>query len=346
MPDREKQTVLVVDDVPTNLDLLVETLKDEYRVLAALSGREALDIVHSKTPPDIVLLDVMMPRMDGYTVCERIKADLRSRNIPVIFVTARDQEEDQTRGFEVGGVDYITKPVSPAVVLARVRTHLALHNQNLALERKVAERSRDLYETRLQIIRRLSVAAEYKDNETGLHIVRMSGYCRALALAAGLDEDAADLIHSAAPMHDVGKIGIPDHILTKPAKLDPDEWEVMMTHTTIGAKIIGKHDNRLMVMARRIALTHHERWDGTGYPAGLAGEDIPLEGRIVALADVFDALTSKRPYKEAWPEDRACAHILEQRGRHFDPQLTDLFLGDLETLRAIRADVGDDVFDR
>jgi putative two-component system response regulator len=346
MPDREKQTVLVVDDVPTNLDLLVETLKDEYRVLAALSGREALDIVHSKTPPDIVLLDVMMPRMDGYTVCERIKADLRSRNIPVIFVTARDQEEDQTRGFEVGGVDYITKPVSPAVVLARVRTHLALHNQNLALERKVAERSRDLYETRLQIIRRLSVAAEYKDNETGLHIVRMSGYCRALALAAGLDEEAADLIHSAAPMHDVGKIGIPDHILSKPAKLAPDEWEIMKTHTTIGAKIIGEHDNRLMVMARRIAMTHHERWDGTGYPVGLAGEDIPLEGRIVALADVFDALTSKRPYKEAWTEDEACAHIREQRGRHFDPHLTELFLGNLETLREIRASVGEDALAR
>ncbi|OIQ52238.1 Cyclic di-GMP phosphodiesterase response regulator RpfG [Pseudodesulfovibrio hydrargyri] len=341
MADREKQTVLVVDDIPTNLDLLVETLKNEYRVLAALSGREALDIVHSGTPPDIVLLDVMMPYMDGYTVCERIKADLRSRNIPVIFVTARDQEQDQTRGFEVGGVDYITKPVSPAVVLARVRTHLALHNQNLALERKVAERSRDLYETRLQIIRRLSVAAEYKDNETGMHIVRMSGYCRALAKAAGLDEEAVDLIHSAAPMHDVGKIGIPDHILTKPARLDHDEWEIMKTHTTIGAAIIGEHDNRLMVMARRIALTHHERWDGTGYPEGLAGEDIPLEGRIVALADVFDALTSRRPYKEAWPEDEACAHIREQRGKHFDPELTDLFLDNLETLREIKASVGE-----
>ncbi len=341
MADMDKQTVLVVDDIPTNLDLLVETLKDEYRVLAALSGREALDIVHSSSPPDIVLLDVMMPNMDGYTVCELIKSDLRSRNIPVIFVTARDQEQDQTKGFEVGGVDYITKPVSPAVVLARVRTHLALHNQNLALERKVAERSRDLYETRLQIIRRLSVAAEYKDNETGLHIVRMSGYCRALALAAGLDDEAADLIHSAAPMHDVGKIGIPDHILSKPGKLDPDEWEIMKTHTTIGAKIIGEQDNKLMIMARRIALTHHERWDGTGYPVGLAGEDIPLEGRIVALADVFDALTSKRPYKDAWPEDKACEHIREQRGKHFDPKLTDLFLDDLETLREIRASVGE-----
>ncbi|EGB14374.1 response regulator receiver modulated metal dependent phosphohydrolase [Pseudodesulfovibrio mercurii] len=345
MGDREKQTVLVVDDIPTNLDLLVETLKDEYRVLAALNGREALEIVHSATPPDIVLLDVMLPHMDGYTVCREIKADLRSRNIPVIFVTARDQEEDQTRGFEAGGVDYIAKPISPAVVLARVRTHLALHNQNLALERQVTERSRDLYRTRMQIIRRLSVAAEYKDNETGLHIVRMSGCCRALALAAGLDEGAADLIHSAAPMHDVGKIGIPDHILTKPARLDPDEWEIMKTHTTIGAKIIGEHDNRLMVMARRIALTHHERWDGSGYPLGLAGEAIPLEGRIVALADVFDALTSRRPYKEAWPDDRACDYIREERGRHFDAHLADLFLDNLETMREIRANAGEDVFD-
>ena len=345
MPEREKQTVLVVDDIATNLDLLVETLKDEYRVLAALSGREALNIVYSGTPPDIVLLDVMMPEMDGYSVCREIKADLRSRDIPVIFVTARDQEQDQTKGFEVGGVDYITKPISPAVVLARVRTHLALHNQNLALERKVAERSRDLYETRLQIIRRLSVAAEYKDNETGQHIVRMSGYCRVLARAAGLDQEAVDLIHSAAPMHDVGKIGIPDHILSKPAKLDPDEWEIMKTHTTIGAKIIGRHDNRLMVLARRIALSHHERWDGEGYPKGLAGEDIPLEGRIVALADVFDALTSKRPYKEPWPEGEACDYIREQRGKQFDPRLTDLFLGDLESLRRVRESVGDDDFD-
>jgi putative two-component system response regulator len=344
MSDMGKQTVLVVDDVPANLDLLVETLKDEYRVLAALNGREALDIVRT-SPPDIILLDVMMPHMDGYTVCRTLKADLRSRNIPVIFVTARDQESDQTMGFEVGGVDYITKPVSPAVVLARVRTHLALHNQSLDLERKVAERSRDLYETRLQIIRRLCVAAEYKDSETGLHIIRMSGYCRVLALAAGLDREAADLLYSAAPMHDVGKIGIPDHILTKPERLNPEEWEIMKTHTTIGAKILGKHDNRLMVTARRIALAHHERWDGSGYPAGLSGEDIPLEGRIVALADVFDALTSTRPYKAAWPVDKAWSYIGEQRGRHFDPRLTDHFLDNLDAILKIREDVGDDVPD-
>ncbi|WFS61559.1 two-component system response regulator [Pseudodesulfovibrio thermohalotolerans] len=344
MPDRGKQTVLVVDDVPANLDLLVETLKDEYRVLAALNGREALNLVRT-SPPDIILLDVMMPHMDGYTVCRTLKADLRSQNIPVIFVTARDQESDQTMGFEVGGVDYITKPVSPAVVLARVRTHLALHNQSLDLERKVAERSRDLYETRLQIIRRLCVAAEYKDSETGLHIIRMSGYCRVLALAAGLDREAADLLYSAAPMHDVGKIGIPDHILTKPERLNPEEWEIMKTHTTIGAKILGEHDNRLMVTARRIALTHHERWDGSGYPAGLSGEDIPLEGRIVALADVFDALTSIRPYKAAWPVDKAWSYIGEQRGRHFDPRLTDHFLDNLDAILKIRENVGDDVPD-
>ncbi|WP_272701576.1 HD-GYP domain-containing protein [Desulfovibrio sp. Fe33] len=342
MPDRGKQTVLVVDDVPANLDLLVETLKDEYRVLAALNGREALDIVRS-SPPDIILLDVMMPHMDGYTVCRMLKADIRSRNIPVIFVTARDQESDQTMGFEVGGVDYITKPISPAVVLARVRTHIALHNQSLDLERKVAERSRDLYETRLQIIRRLCVAAEYKDSETGLHIIRMSGYCRVLARAAGLDREASDLLYNAAPMHDVGKIGIPDHILTKPAPLDPDEWEIMKTHTTIGAKILGEHDNRLLVTAQRIALTHHERWDGSGYPAGLAGEDIPVEGRIVALADVFDALTSTRPYKAAWPVDEASRYIREQRGKHFDPRLADHFLDNLDAILEIRESVGDDV---
>ncbi|MGE4192854.1 MAG: HD-GYP domain-containing protein [Pseudodesulfovibrio sp.] len=342
MKENEKQTVLVVDDVTTNLDLLVETLKDEFRVQAALSGKEALALVNSSSPPDIVLLDVMMPEMDGYTVCRIMKEDLRSRDIPVIFVTARDQEEDQARGFEVGGVDYITKPVSPAIVLARVRTHLALHNQNVLLERKVAARSRDLYLTRQEIIRRLGVAAEYKDNETGMHIIRMSAYCRILALAAGMDESAADILHSAAPMHDVGKIGIPDHILNKPGRLDPDEWEIMKTHTTIGAQIIGRHDHELLVLARSIALTHHEKWDGSGYPAGLSGENIPLEGRIVALADVFDALTSKRPYKDPWPEDRAVAYIKEQRGGHFDPALADLFVGCMDAVREIRESVAEE----
>jgi putative two-component system response regulator len=274
--------------------------------------------------PDLVLLDVMMPGMSGYEVCAALKADPRTASVPVIFVTALTDTDDEVEGFEAGAVDYITKPVSPPIVRARVRTHLSL------------VRMEALRESRLELVQRLGLAAEYKDNETGLHVIRMSHFSRILGLAAGMTEiEADDLLH-AAPMHDVGKIGIPDRILQKPTPLDPDEWKIMQSHATIGAEILGEHASGMLALARNIALTHHEKWDGSGYPNGLAGEQIPLEGRITAIADVFDALTSVRPYKKAWSEEEALGFLVEQKGKHFDPALVDLFIGQMPAIRAIR----------
>ncbi len=342
MNSHEKQTVLIVDDVPQNLDLLYEVLKDRYRVKAALNGIKALDIIFSSEPPDIVLLDVMMPEMDGYEVCKKIKADLRSMKIPVIFVTAMGEEQDETYGFELGAVDYITKPINPAIVLARVKTQLALYNQSQHLEELVQDRTKVIYATRQDIVRRLGIAAQYKDNETGSHIMRMSIFCQIIAKNIGMKESEGNILLNAAPMHDIGKIGIPDSILTKPGKLDKAEWEIMKTHTTIGGAILGDHDYDLMNVAKRVALNHHEKWDGSGYPAGLRGEAIPIEGRISAVADVFDALTSKRTYKEAWSVDEACDYIWKGRGSHFDPRLVDAFKDSLDTILIIKEQYSED----
>ncbi|MFW5498831.1 MULTISPECIES: HD domain-containing phosphohydrolase [unclassified Maridesulfovibrio] len=336
MNSREKQTVLIVDDVPQNLDILYELLKDLYKVKAALNGYDALRIIFSSDPPDIVLLDVMMPEMDGYEVCKIMKEDLRSTNIPVIFVTTMGEEQDETYGFEIGAVDYITKPINTAIVLARVKTQLALYNQSLHLEEMVQERTKEIYATRQDIVRRLGIAAQYKDNETGAHIMRMSIYCQILARKIGMKESEGNILLNAAPMHDIGKIGIPDLILTKPGKLDKEEWEIMKTHTTIGGTILGNHDYDLMNVAKRVALCHHEKWDGSGYPAGLRGEAIPIEGRIAAVADVFDALTSKRPYKPAWTVEDSYDYILKERGKHFDPQLVDAFKDSLDAILIVK----------
>jgi len=304
--------ILAVDDEASNLQLLRQILQDHYRLLFAKDGARALELARSEQP-DLVLLDVMMPGMSGYEVCAALKANPATASVPVMFVTALTETADEVEGFEAGAVDYITKPVSPPVVRARVRTHLSL------------VRMEELRASRLEIVQRLGLAAEYKDNETGLHVIRMSHFSRILGIAAGMNElEADDLLH-AAPMHDVGKIGIPDRILQKPGPLDADEWTIMKSHVTIGAEIIGEHDGGMLALARQIALTHHEKYDGSGYPYGLAGEAIPLVGRIVAIADVFDALTSIRPYKKAWTEQEALDFLHEQKGRHFDPALVDLF---------------------
>ncbi|MGB4066123.1 MAG: two-component system response regulator [Azonexus sp.] len=320
-----KQCILVVDDSPENIDLLSELLRDDYRIRIATSGEKALKIVYSDEPPDLILLDIMMPGLSGLEICRRLKSNPDRRRIPIIFVTAMTSVEDEQRGLETGAVDYITKPISPPIVKARVRTHLALYDQSRELERMVRQRTHELLTTRQQIIRRLGRAAEFKDNETGNHVLRMSHYARIIAIAHGLGEEAANIIFNTAPMHDIGKIGIPDAILLKPAKLDAAEWDVMHQHPIMGAEIIGKHDNELLETSRIIALTHHEKWDGSGYPQQLAGENIPLEGRIVAIADVFDALVSVRPYKKAVPVEEALQYLYEQSGKHFDPQLIDAF---------------------
>lgn len=319
-----RQCLLLVDDEPTNLQVLRHILQDDYRLLFAKDGPKALELA-GRERPALVLLDVMMPGMTGHEVCQQLKNDPATREIPVIFVTALADTEDEAKGFEVGAVDYITKPVSPAIVKARVRTHLSLVRMD------------ELKRTRLEIVQRLGLAAEYKDNETGLHVIRMSHYSRILARALGWSEADCDDLLNAAPMHDVGKIGIPDAVLRKPGKLDADEWAVMRQHVSIGANIIGEHPSGLLRMAQRIALTHHEKWDGSGYPNGLAGEDIPIEGRIVAIADVFDALTSERPYKQAWPVEEAVAFLRDQSGQHFDPDLVELFIQQLPAVLEVKA---------
>jgi putative two-component system response regulator len=320
-----KQTVLVVDDTPENIDLLSTILSDSYRIRVANNGEKALRILYSDDPPDLVLLDIMMPDMSGYDVCRRLKANPDRRRIPVIFVTAMSSEEDERCGLELGAVDYITKPISPPIVQARVRTHLALYDQACELEHMVVQRTAELLQTRRQIICRLGRAAEFKDNETGNHVLRMAHYARLIAKACGLGPEAADIIFNTAPMHDIGKIGIPDAILLKPGKLDAAEWKIMEQHPLMGAKIIGKHDNDLLETARVIALTHHERWDGRGYPQRLRGEDIPLEGRIAAIADVFDALISVRSYKPAYSIEDSLLIMEEGEGRQFDPELMRAF---------------------
>lgn len=335
----DKQVILVVDDVPANIDVLSEILRPTYQVKVVTNGAMALKIAMSKQPPDLILLDIMMPEMDGYEVCRQLKNNPKTRGIPVIFVSAMDEVNDETKGFELGAVDYITKPVSPSIVKARVKTHLALLDQNRVLEKKVKERTAEIHDTRLQIIHCLGAASEYRDEETGTHISRMSQYSKIIALAAGLGVEEAELLLQAAPMHDVGKIGIPDRILLKPGKLDKEEWEIMKTHTTIGAKIIGHHSSDILTLARQVALTHHEKWDGTGYPNGLAGEAIPLHGRIVMLADVFDALTSDRPYKKAWSDAAAIQEINDMSGQHFDPQLVRVFMKVFPEILAVKKQV-------
>jgi len=331
----QKPTILVVDDTPDNIDILVGILGDDYKLKVAIEGKKALEVAH-KSQPDLILLDVMMPNMNGYEVCQQLKKDPITTHIPVIFVTAMSEVEDETLGFEVGGIDYITKPVSPSVVKARVNTHLSLYNNKRLLEEEVKVRTHDLEKTRFEIIRRLGRAAEYKDNETGLHVIRMSQYSKLLARQIGMSDSYCDTIYHAAAMHDVGKIGTPDSILKKPGKLDEDEWEIMKQHAATGAEIIGHHEDPLLNMARNIALTHHERWDGSGYPNQLKGEQIPLEGRIGAIADVFDALTSDRPYKKAWSVDKAIDLIESESGKQFDPNLVFHFKKILDDVMEIR----------
>jgi putative two-component system response regulator len=321
----DKQTILVVDDTPGNLDVLSGVLRPEYKVKIALNGERALKIANGDAKPDMILLDIMMPEMDGYEVCSQLKANPATSRIPVIFITAKNDEEDEKKGLDLGAVDYITKPINPSLVKARVRTQLALYDQNRALEQKVAERTEELKNTRMEVIHRLGRAAEFKDNETGLHVVRMSHYSRLIAERLEQGPDWADLVFNAAPMHDIGKIGIPDKILLKQGKLNEEEWAIMRQHPRFGADIVGEHNSSLMQLSREIALSHHEKWDGSGYPYGLVGEDIPLSGRVIAIADVFDALTTKRPYKDAWSVEAAVKYIDDESGSHFDPVLVAIF---------------------
>lgn len=320
----KKPTLLLVDDEPVNLRVLKQLLGNDYQLVFAKNGEEALKLAESRLP-NLILLDVMMPGLTGFEVCRQLKQKKQTRAIPIIFVTALNDEHDEAEGFEAGAVDYIIKPISSAIVKARVKTHLSLVQAD------------ELLDSRLQVVQRLGRAAEYKDNETGMHVMRMSHYAKELALAYGLTEQQSEILLHAAPMHDIGKIGIADSIMLKPGKLTEEEFTTMKQHAEIGAEIIGDcGDSLLLKVAKSVSLTHHEKWDGSGYPHGLAGEDIPIEGRICALADVFDALTSKRPYKEAWSVEDTITFLKSQKGKHFEPKLVDLLIAILPKILEIK----------
>jgi len=346
-PERlHRSRILVVDDQKANVLLLERLLMAEgYTQVLTTTEPMVAEELWSGFRPDLVLLDLHMPGLDGFELLERLKATEWTRAIPVLVLTADDTRPTRLRALEAGARDFLTKPFDPVEVLTRIRNmlevrllYLDLQSQNERLEETVRERTRELQETRLEVIYRLSRAAEFRDEGTGLHLMRISGFSRALATAAGMDKAQTDLVFIASPMHDLGKIGIPDRILLKPAPLDETEWAVMRTHPLIGAELLSGHDSPLMRTAAAIALAHHERWDGRGYPRGLSGEEIPLEGRIVAICDVFDALLSLRPYKRPWPLERAVAEIEAHRGTAFDPALVDRFLAALPELSAIHRD--------
>ena len=320
-----KQTILAIDDTPENLQVLKGILAPQYSILAAISGETALKIL-DKTRPDLILLDIMMSNMDGYEVCRILKSREDTSDIPVIFVSAMSEVKDESQGFEVGAVDYITKPVNADLVRARVRTHLSLADQNRTFKYMVAERTYELEQTQQAAIKMLAEAGHYNDADTGVHIWRMASYSAALASAMKWPVEKAAMIEFAAAMHDTGKIGIPDSILKAPRKLTEEEWVIMKTHAEIGYQILQESDTPIFQMAATIAHYHHERWDGTGYPDGLFGEVIPESARIVAIADVFDALTMRRPYKKMWSTDQAVSKLLEEAGKHFDPHMVKLFI--------------------
>jgi putative two-component system response regulator len=353
----EKPIILVVDDTPDNLSLMTDLLKDDYRVKVATSGERALKLVQAQ-PPALILLDIMMPGMDGYEVCRRLKRDPATEDIPVMFLTAKAEIEDETLGLALGAVDYIVKPISPPIMLARIKMQLMfksaadfLRGKGDLLENQVAKRTAEIQQLQDAMVLTMASLAETRDNETGNHIKRTQHFVKRLAQqlrqhpqhAEWLTERHIDLLFKSAPLHDIGKVGIPDNILLKPGKLDPAEFEIMKTHATMGRDAITRaeqelgHEVPFLRIAKAISLSHHEKWDGTGYPQGLAGEAIPLPARLMALADVYDALTTRRVYKPAFSHEVSCRIVCEGRGTHFDPDVLDAFVAVQDDFRDIAA---------
>ncbi len=341
---------MAVDDEPVNLKLLERTLGHAgySNIVLIQDPRDVLDKYNEKRP-DIILLDINMPYLNGFDVMQQLQALDDPLLPPIVVLTAQQGHDFLVKSLEHGASDYVCKPFERTELLMRVRNfisahlqHIAVYNQKQTLEKLVQQRTQELHATRLQVVQRLGQAAEYRDEETGNHILRMSHSCQIIAREIGWSERDCDLILNASPMHDIGKIGIPDNILLKPGKFEPEEWEIMKTHATIGAKLLEGDDSDLMLMAREIALGHHEKWDGSGYPSGLAGEEIPESARIAAICDVFDALTSVRPYKKAWPLEDATQLLVDNKGKHFEPRLVDVFMDNLDDILAIRERYSDD----
>ena len=365
----QKPTILLVDDTPANLALMSELLSEQYLVKVANNGEKALAIATSAQLPDLVLLDIMMPGMSGFEVCQRLKAEARTRHIPVIFLTAMAQPGHEQTGFELGAVDYIIKPISPPVVMARVKTHLLLkqsadflRDKNDYLEQEVIRRTEQLQAIQDVTIMAMASLAETRDNETGNHIRRTQFYVLALAnklaqhprFSKDLPQSVIDTLFKSAPLHDIGKVGIPDHILLKPGKLEPDEFEIMKSHASLGYKAIAHAETHLgvhvdfLACAKEIAYCHHEKWNGKGYPQQLAAEDIPLSARLMAIADVYDALISRRVYKAAMPHAQAVEIIRDDRGKSFDPDIVDAFLeinAEFSAIASLYQDTDEDIND-
>jgi putative two-component system response regulator len=353
---------LVVDDTADNLSLMSELLKDIYKVKVANSGEKALKYVQGDHKPDLILLDIMMPGLSGYDVIRELKANPDTRSIPVIFLTAMSAAEDEKKGLEMGAADYVTKPISPPIVLARVKTQLEnkaaadfLRDQNVYLETEVTKRTRELSAIQDVTILAMASLAETRDSDTGNHIRRTQYYVKALAeklqtsprFVQFLTNQTIDMLFKSAPLHDIGKVGIPDRILLKPGRFEPHEFEIMKTHTTLGRDAILHAEKQLgmqvefLNLAKEIAYFHQEKWDGSGYPTGESGDDIPISARLMAVADVYDALISRRVYKEGMPHEKAVSIIKEGRGSHFDPDIVDAFLDLQNEFRAIAARFAD-----
>lgn len=352
----QRPTILVVDDTPDNLVLMTNLLQDTYRVKIASNGEKALEIARSVRPPDLILLDIMMAGVDGYQVCQQLKRDPLTMHIPVIFLTSKSEVEDERRGLELGAVDYITKPISPPLVMARVKNHLALNamavflrDQNEFLEHEVTKRTLEVNAIQDVTILAMASMAETRDSETGNHIRRTQYYVKALAeklkkhprFSWFLTDANILMLYKSAPLHDIGKVGIPDRILLKPGRFEPHEFEIMKTHTTLGRDAIEHAEKALGVkvdflsFAKTIAYSHQEKWDGSGYPEGLAGDDIPIPARLMAVADVYDALISRRVYKDGMSHEKAVEIMIAGRGSHFDADMIDAFLEIQEKFRDI-----------
>lgn len=329
-------TILIVDDTEENIDILVDLLFEEYNLLVALDGQKALELARVNTP-DLILLDVMMPGINGYEVCRRLKEDDETKFIPIVFLTALSEDSDEAVGIRMGAIDYIRKPFNPVIVSSRIKNYIKVRNYQNKLEVMVKERTQKIEKTKDVIIKSMGVLAEYRDPETGGHIHRTQNYVFAMAeylMRHGdypeLTEDIIEYLFKSAPLHDLGKIAVPDHILLKPGKLTEEEFEIMKTHTLYGKNAVAAIEEDLpgemfIKYAKEIAYCHHEKWDGTGYPRGLKGNDIPLSGRIMAIADVYDALISERIYKPAFSHEKAKSIIFEGKGKHFDPALVEAF---------------------
>lgn len=339
MEEIKKEKILIVDDVPENLMVLMNILKDDYTVIAANNGEKAISLAQNDPKPDIILLDIVMPGMDGYEVCRRLQKDMPTRDIPIIFITAKTEVDDEAKGLDLGAVDYIGKPVNAAIVRARVRNHLELKRHRNHLEELVAQRTFQLKKAQESVIEAMGMVAEHRDPETGSHISRTKAYVNLLSNELSklpkydkiLTPHIIELVTNAAPLHDLGKIAISDAILLKEGPLTPEEFEIIKTHPLIGEETIRLaeqkfKDNDTLMIAKDIAGAHHEKWNGTGYPRSLKGEEIPLWGRIMAVADVYDAIISRRSYKEPKSHKTALSYLIDHKGTQFDPDIIDAFL--------------------